>query len=271
MNWHPSLEGTLTRGRPSAYHAHSASFWSSTLNQHCSITQRFVTTFLNTFFHPSSTEDMLSDRVDLPSAAVFAPQSKEPKTEYLSPLREYLLKNSELSTFVQVIRELPDLWPLYSDHNPDLKALRHGLQGLQALSDWIETGSVNWIFKSTFGIVTLPLLTIIQIGQYFQFLQELRIKHGDLIRAVQSGAGIQGCCSGLITAIAVASSADEKELAQNACKALRVAVGVGAYSDLGVAGGPDAYALMVVRLKDEGQETQILEEFPVVSISLSLC
>ena len=208
---------------------------------------------------------MLSNQVDLPSAAVFGPQSKEPKAGYLERLREYLCNEEELVPFVQVIRELPNLWPLYSDHDTDLSTLSHAPQDLISLSDWIETGKTSLICISTSGILSLPLLVIIQVCQYFQFLQQCRIKHIDLILAVQNGAGIQGYCTGLLTAVAVACSADEKELVQNCCRALRLAVGVGAYSDLGIGGGSDALSTIVLRLKYEGQAEEILKDFPRVS------
>lgn len=208
---------------------------------------------------------MLSDQADLPSAAVFGPQSKEPKADYLQLLRAYLCNKEELAPFVQVIRKLPGLWSLYASNNSDLLALSHGPRDLLSLSDWIETGTLDSIAKSISGVLSLPLLLIIQVGQYFQFLQKYRIKHIDLISAVQNGAGVQGYCTGLLMAVAVACSADEKELVQTCCRALRLAVGVGAYSDLAVGRESDAFASIVIRLKHEGQAEEILRDFPRVS------
>lgn len=210
---------------------------------------------------------MLSDQADLPSAAVFGPQSKEPKADYLQLLRAYLCNKEELAPFVQVIRKLPGLWSLYASNNSDLLALSHGPRDLLSLSDWIETGTLDSIAKSISGVLSLPLLLIIQVGQYFQFLQKYRIKHIDLISAVQNGAGVQGYCTGLLMAVAVACSADEKELVQTCCRALRLAVGVGAYSDLAVGRESDAFASIVIRLKHEGQAEEILRDFPRLCIS----
>ena len=217
--------------------------------------------------------NMLSDQVDLPSAAVFGPQSKEPKADYLHLLRGYLCDKRELAPFVQVIRKLPDLWSSYSKHNPDLSPLSHCPQDLLSLSDWIETGTTSFISKSTSGVLCLPLLVIIQVAQYFRYLQESQIKHIDLILAVQNGAGIQGYCTGLLTAVAVACSADEIELVHHCCRALRLAVGVGAYSDLAIGGESDEFATIVVRLKYEEQAEEILRDFPRVSTlcSLEMC
>ena len=208
---------------------------------------------------------MLSDRVDLPSAAVFGPQSKEPTENYLQLIRAYLLNKEELALFVHIIRKLPDLWSLYSNHNSDISALSHGPQDLLSLSNWIETGETGSISKCTSGVLSLPLLVIIQVSQYFQFLQESRIKHIDVILAVSNGAGVQGYCTGLLTAAAVACSADEVELVQNCCRALRLAVGVGAYSDLAIGADSIAFASLAVRLKYEGQAKEILRNFPCVS------
>ena len=208
---------------------------------------------------------MLSDQADLPAAAVFGPQSKQPRADYLQLLRAYICDKEELAPFVQAIRKLPDLWSLYSNHNSDLLALSHGSRDLLLLSEWIETGASESISKPISGVLSLPLLLIVQVGQYFQFLQTHGINHIDLILAVQNGAGVQGYCTGLLMAAAVACSADENELVQNCCRALRLAVGVGAYSDLAIGTGSDTFASIAIRLKHEGQAEEILMDFRRVS------
>lgn len=204
------------------------------------------------------------DSSNLLSAVVFGPQSKEPKPEYLVRIRDSLCKNKTLAPFVAAINELPKLWTSFQAHNRETSTLQHGPQSLQALADWISTGASTWICKSTYGIVALPLLAIIQITQYFEFLYDHRIKHRDLIKMTKNGAGIQGYCSGFFMAAAVATSEDEKDLVQKASNALRLAVAVGLYSDLGAEIDQELQGTMVVYLKSTGQLDEILSSFPKV-------
>ena len=81
----------------------------------------------------------------------------------------------------------------------------------------------------------------------------------------RDGAGVQRYCSGLLPGTVVACSVNEVELVGNACKALRLAVGLGAYGDLGVEEVSAGPTMMVIRLKHEKQAEEIIESFPQVS------
>ena len=99
---------------------------------------------------------------------------------------------------------------------------------------------------------------IIEIPQYFQILQEANLYHHELLASVGKGAGVQGYCAGLLAGCCVAVSADETELVRNACKMYQLAVGVGAYGDLGgsyIVKGPTS--TVVVRLSREDQMDEI--------------
>jgi hypothetical protein len=207
---------------------------------------------------------MVMDTGNLLSAVVFGPQSKEPKPEYLVRIRDSLCKNKDLAPFVTAINELPKLWSSLLVHNREIATLSHGPQSLQALADWILTGASTWICKATHGMVTLPLLAIIQITQYFDFLRDHHIRHRDVIRMSKNGAGIQGYCSGFFIAAAVASSEDERDLVQMASNALRLAVSVGLYSDLGAKDGQEGQGTIVIHLKLREQLDDILSTFPKV-------
>lgn len=207
---------------------------------------------------------MVMDSGKLLSVVVFGPQSKGPKPEYLVRIRDSLCKNKNLAPFVAAINELPKLWTSFQEHNPEVSTFSQGPQSLQALADWISTGASSWICKATYGMVALPLLAIIQITQYFEFLHDHRVRHRDLIRMTKNGAGIQGYCSGFFMAAAVAASEDEMDLVQKASNALRLSVVVGLYSDLGAKKDEEVQGTMVVYLKSTGQLDEILSSFPKV-------
>ena len=208
----------------------------------------------------------MANTVDTPSLLVFGAVSKAPKDDYLTRVRLFLSANNDLTLFKQQIIELPKLWEMYTYHNKDLKVLDHGPSCLEALSDWVELGTTHKLKEATFNILTLPLLTIIEVVQYFQFLQHSQLSHRDVLTHVGKGAGIQGYCAGLLTACAVAGSEDETELVKIACKCLRLAVGIGASGDLGgiqVSKGP--LTAVAARLSEDEQMDEIAKKLPNVS------
>lgn len=209
---------------------------------------------------------MSSRRVELPSAIFFNPQSKAASAQYLSNLKAYLCDNKELRPLTEAIKALPGTWKRVSSQGEKFASLSQGPLCTEALSDWI-TGAqdATSIANAMSACLALPLLTIIQSCQYFQFLQAKNIKHQELLETVEQGGGVQGYCAGLLPAVAIATSANEAELVDNTCRALRLALAIGAYADLGdeeLSGGPTN---IVVRLKYEGQGEKILEGFPGVS------
>lgn len=208
---------------------------------------------------------MASNHYELPSMAVFSPQSKAPQEAYLDEIRSYLCGKAELRPLLDAIDDLPKTWSIFAGYNADIAALSQGKRYTQALSDWARNGNSSSIANVKSGILSLPLLTIIQVVQYFQFLEIKRLRHEDLIKRLQERGGVQGYCGGLMPAIAIACSSSELEVAANASKAIRIALGVGAYGELGDDEAIVGPTTIVVRLKNPGQGKEIIEDFPDVS------
>lgn len=196
--------------------------------------------------------------------AVFSPQSKAPQEAYLDELRHYLCGKAELRTLLNAIEDLPKTWSIFADYNSDIAALTQGLRYTQALADWVRNGNSSRIANVMSGILSLPLLTIIQVVQYFQFLEVKKLSHTDFIARLRDRGGVQGYCGGLMPAIAIACSADEAEVATNAAKAMAIALGVGAYGELGDDENIKGPTTIVVRLKYAGQGEEIIRDFPDV-------
>lgn len=201
----------------------------------------------------------------LPSLVVFGPQSKKPRDQALGKIRSFIRQDAALRPVVDAVSDLPKLWPFFSANDPRVLELDPGLEGLQALSDWIATGETSLLSNSTSGIVALPLLAIVQIAQYFQLLRKHSINHEDLIRATANGAGFQGFCTGFLMAVIASGSLSEEDLAHKFCNAVRLAVGIGIYSDLGVVGESNEQSTLVVRLKVRSQAQEIVDYCPRVS------
>ena len=171
---------------------------------------------------------------------------------------------AELRPLLNAIEDLPKTWSIFADYKSDIAALTQGLRYTQALADWVKNGNSSKIANVMSGILSLPLLTIIQVVQYFQFLEVKRLCHTDFVARLWDRGGVQGYCGGLMPAIAIACSADEAEVATNASKAMAIALGVGAYGELGDDENIQGPTTIVVRLKHAGQGKEIVEDFPDV-------
>lgn len=136
--------------------------------------------------------------------AVFSPQSKAPKEGYLNELRSYLCGKAELRPLLDGIEHLSQIWAIFAQHNSDIAALTQGARYTQALSDWVVNGNSAGISNVMSGILSLPLLTIIQVVQYFQFLEVKKLCHQDFMGRLKGRGGIQGYCGGLMPAVAIA-------------------------------------------------------------------
>ncbi|MCJ1359582.1 MAG: hypothetical protein MMC33_009584 [Icmadophila ericetorum] len=201
------------------------------------------------------------------SVAVFCPQSKAPQESYLNQLHAFLSRTEHLKPFLQDIVNLKDFWSTFADERKDIAALSQGPRYMQYLSDWITTGKSSNIANHMSGIISLPLLVIIQIGQYFQYLEHHALRHSELLARLRKGGGIQGYCGGLPPAIAIACSKDEAEVAKNAGVAMRIALGIGAYGELGDDESIPGATTIVIRVKRVGQGEEIVGRYPGAYIS----
>ena len=199
------------------------------------------------------------------SVAVFCPQSKAPGETYLNQLQSYIRQSKYLEVFVQGIHNLKDVWTLLADGNQDIADLGQGPRYLQNLSEWITTGESSQVANRMSGILSLPLLVVIQICQYFQYLELHGVSHAQFMAQLRSGGGIQGYCGGLLPAIAIACSKNEKEVAENATIAARIALAIGAYGELGDDESVPGATTIVVRTKRVGQGDDLIKKFPGVS------
>ncbi|KAI7976452.1 hypothetical protein EIK77_003267 [Talaromyces pinophilus] len=174
-----------------------------------------------------------------PSAAFFCPQNKPPKPSYLDLIRRYLRSNATLEPFrTAILDSLSITWDVLAKTNPGIAAMTQGPQYIQHFHDWIAatespstSSEMQWT-ETMSGMISLPLLTIMQIVQYFQYLETRQISHTQFVQEIRTG-GAQGYCGGLLPAAAIASSCNEEEVIKNAGIALRLALAIGAYAELG--------------------------------------
>jgi hypothetical protein len=137
---------------------------------------------------------------------------------------------------------------------------------VKILADWAKTGESTAVANAMSGISSLPLLLIIQIGQYLEYLELKGIRHHEFVAQLRDGGGVQGYCGGLLSVMPIACSRDETELVKNAAVAMHVALGIGAYGELGDDDDINGATTIVVRLRQVSQGEDIVSMFPGVCI-----
>lgn len=198
------------------------------------------------------------------SAAIFSPQSTAPKSAHLAHVRARLLEEPLLKPVNDAVASLPKTWRSLASKHADIGKNREASELVDLFPRWLQTGNSEILESNMSGLVTLPLLSIIHIVQYLDYLQRLGLSHSEFLETVEAG-GIQGYCIGLLSAIVVASSKEEDELCQNAADGIRLSLGIGAFGDIGSSPEDVDSNTLQVRLRSAGSEGDILERFPGVS------
>ncbi|KAI1772348.1 hypothetical protein F4818DRAFT_425658 [Hypoxylon cercidicola] len=197
--------------------------------------------------------------------AVFGPQTNAPQPEYLDKLRDYIHSHFHLRKLVCEALCLSDTWDVLAKHRQDIAALQGGRKHLDALAAWLRRGPSTAVASEVSGILCMPLLVLIEISQYFQFLENTGSSHSDVLASLRQGkgAGVQGYCAGLLPAFAVATAQDEESVIVNAAKAMRLGLAIGAYAELGDDMTVKGNTTIVVRLRNTAQAAEdITNKFP---------
>lgn len=136
----------------------------------------------------------------------------------------------------------------------------HGRRATCFESGAITDGIAGPVSSSKSGTMSLPLLVIIQTCQYFQLLDLHNLTHGQMLSSLKNGGGAQGYCGGLPTAFAIACAKDEEEVAHLATKAVRLALAVGAFGDLGDDESIAGSTTIAVRLRAPHQGDELIKD-----------
>lgn len=203
------------------------------------------------------------------SAAFFCPQTKAPDEEYLASLHNFLRQNPHGQILLREVTALADsqLWEIFASSRAEVRQLDHGPRCLRALRDWASEGLSAPLSGIQSNISSLPLLAVLQIGQYLRYLEARQISHREFIAQVQGAAGVHGYCGGLPAAIGIACAWDESELVNYIATALKVLVGIGAYTEAADDDKGAERTLLAIRLRYEGQGDDLVRRFPGAYIS----
>ena len=207
----------------------------------------------------------LPQRPTQASVAFFGPSSKPPKPDYLDQIRSYINQKPLLKPLADETVRLDEAWSIFAHRNTQIAALEQGPRYLRVLKSWILGAASEQISTARSGIINLPVLIMIHVVQYFQFLELQSIGHVDFLRQVGGAGGVQGNCGGLFAASAVACAKSEEEVVRNATVLMRFVVGIGAYGEIGDDSTTSGVSSIIVRLKREGQAEELVARFPGVS------
>ncbi|KAI9647087.1 hypothetical protein NHQ30_005089 [Ciborinia camelliae] len=160
--------------------------------------------------------------------------------------------------------DLDMFWEIFANARQDVREMWQGLELVGMLKSWATSGESSQLAAARSGIVALPLLAILQIGQYLRYLEFHGISHSEFLDLLKDAGGLQGYCGGLPSAMAIACAQDEMEVVQNTAIVLRVLLGVGAYGEAADDTRGAGSTTLAFRLKYEGQGDDLTRLFPEV-------
>ena len=223
---------------------------------------------MNARYTKSSFEKMF------PSLVIFGPQKDLPDPDSLARLRLVLLSEPNLSSFVTAIKDLPEFWHTLLEAHPSLDHVP-GSQMLTDLKEWIIHGYPPQA-SSPPNVLLTPLSIVGDIAHYLHYMRLCNMDgpraHVALLESIKDN-GPQGFCVGLLSAFALACSRDEPEMSVFGSVALRLAVCVGAFVDLGgaFADPPDNACCLDVcsDLEHAKSVPEVLRNYPEVSADIT--
>lgn len=160
------------------------------------------------------------------------PQGVLPSLQELSRLRQILLNEKSLfQKILLVLEDLPILYKKLTAFDSKLKE-QASTPPTGFLLDWLNFGVPSMTIDHLPNVDCLPFAVILQIALLLEYLSE-NSQSLDLHSKIQSlqRYGVQGFCTGFLTAAAIAFSGDIETLATNTATSLRLGMCIGAYVD----------------------------------------
>jgi hypothetical protein len=199
------------------------------------------------------------------SAAFFCPRTKPPPERYVDELRVFLRQNRYGISLLDHVSTLDSTWRLLAQSREDIASIPDGIDSVKLLADWGRDGSNALVCSAKTSIIALPLLLVLQLGQYLRYLELSGVRHADFLEQVGQCGGIHGYCGGYAAALAIACAENEEEAIQHAAVLLRVVLAIGAAMEAADHQTAQQSTTIAVRLKHEEQGQELIERFPGVS------
>lgn len=207
----------------------------------------------------------LSVNMVWPDLIIFGPQMSCPTREYLAQIRQNLLEEPDFAPFLQSIKDLPAFWSRLTRFEPRLKR-SPGLRVVTSFLAWMESGVLEVEGYEHLNVLLTPLTVIVHIVQYLQCFRHCEDDQGLKPK-------VQGFCTGILAAAALACAYDLEHLSKLAPVSLRLSICIGALVDLDgeYAEIPDEASSIVAGWNGEDGKKKllhILKEHPEVGLQI---
>lgn len=203
---------------------------------------------------------------------LFGPHFLSYNEESFLQLRSSLLDSPGNRWIIHAVAELPGYWETLLKTFPRLQPVA-GAKLLEGLNDWLATGRITQASFPLPNILLTPLVVVTELMQYSRYLELNQHSSKDeenLHAPFTHHAETLGFCTGLLSALAVSSSASQTQFQQYGAKAVRLAMLIGAFVDAQEKStdlhGQSTSISAAWNSPESGAEmTQILKRFPKVS------
>lgn len=194
---------------------------------------------------------------------LFGPQALSFDQEAFLKLRATILGSPAYQWVLDVVDELPTVWTSLLKSIHRLEVI-DGAKELKNLNDWMRSGDLRADSFPLPNILLSPLVVITQLTQYANYIDE----HPELRNS--DNTETLGFCTGILSALAVSSSAGKDQFAKYGSVAVRLAMVIGAIVDAQDApserGSSKSLATAWNSTNGEEELKRILAEFPDVGI-----
>lgn len=161
---------------------------------------------------------------------LFGPEITEWSEAQLRNLHANITSNGRLESLVTCLRELPDslLWHTANEGRADWST--SAATAARRLSDFI-LGDFSHLSPTSGNAVLAPLTVVEHAIKFIELIGEHNQLDDRAEIVFPPIAATQGFCVGFLSSIAISTSKDWTQLTQNLCKAVRLAVCIGATVD----------------------------------------
>lgn len=202
---------------------------------------------------------------------LFGPQALSFDQDSFNELRSILLSTPCHRWILDTVAELPDCWDTLSKEFPRIQAVP-GAKLLGKLSDSLDTCTLTQADFPLPNILLTPLVVITHLTQYSRYLElvqpDAEERH-DLNACFKQHTETLGFCTGLLSAIAVSSSATQAQFQNYGAVAVRLAMLIGAFVDAqdrsaDLYGDSMSFSVTWNSIESRAEMTRILDRFSEV-------
>jgi Starter unit:ACP transacylase in aflatoxin biosynthesis len=164
------------------------------------------------------------------------PQARLPSARELSRQRQVLLRHrSFCQSLTATLKDLPRLLAQLAVFDTTLKrAPVTASASLDFLLQWLDIGHISLPVDTLPNVAALPFTVLLQTALFLQHLtRDSSAEEPSYRQTIKSLSkyGVQGFCTGFLTAAVINFSRNEEQLAEYAAISLRLAMCIGAYID----------------------------------------